>query len=124
MAERWFIPADLEFEVDGISHAGILDARDRAFDRKVKAAWSKAQKRVLADLKRFTAGLKLEAVRLGALERPLQNAVHTWIDSAFGDPAAYGGEIVGECYVQGLMDGEWWNAGSAKEQETRVFVIG
>jgi hypothetical protein len=78
----------------------------------------------LADLKRFTAGLKLEAVRLGALERPLQNAVHTWIEKTLGETAVeYGGGIVGECYVHGLMDGEWWNAGSAKEQEMRRFVI-
>jgi hypothetical protein len=104
-------------------YSRILEARGRAFNEETKAAWSKAQERVLVDWNGFVAGLSFEELGIGTCEGS-QNAVKTWIEKTLGETAVeYGGGIVGECYVHGLMDGEWWNAGSAKEQEMRTFVI-
>jgi hypothetical protein len=121
------MPPDLGNKVDSIDHTRILQARDRAFHKEIEAAWSKARERVLVDWNGLVAGLSFEELRIGTREGPLQNVLKTWIEKTLGETTVelleYGGEIVGECYVQGLMDGEWWNAGSAKEQEMRRFVI-
>jgi hypothetical protein len=122
-AERLLMPPDLGNKVDSIDHTRILQARDRAFDEAIKAAWQ-AEGPTFDDIERSVRELRWDVLEIGTWERPLQDLAETWTRTTLGEPAAYGGEIVGECYVQGLMDGEWWNAGSAKEQETRIFVIG
>jgi hypothetical protein len=125
MAKRVFMPPGSKSGDE--AYDSMLKARNRAFHEEIEAAWSKAQERVLVDWNGFVAGLSFEELRIGTREGPLQNVLKTWIEKTLGETTVelleYGGEIVGECYVQGLMDGEWWNAGSAKEQEMRTFVI-
>jgi hypothetical protein len=116
------MPPDLGNKVDSIDHTRILQARDREFDEAIKAAWQ-AEGPTFDDIERSVRELRWDVLEIGTWERPLQDLAETWTRTTLGEPAAYGGEIVGECYVQGLMDGEWWNAGSAKERKMRTFII-
>jgi hypothetical protein len=123
MAKRMVMPSGSELESEDEAYRSMLGDRDRAFHKEIEAAWSKARERVLVDWNGLVAGLSFEELGIGACEGS-QNVVKTWSEKTLGKTAAgYGGEIVGECYVQGLMDGEWWNAGSAKERKMRTFII-
>ena len=62
-----------------------------------------------------------ELDRVGWTE-PLHAAAEGWVQTWRREPA-YRGEVIGECYIQGLMDGEWRSGDQAKEQETKVFVF-
>ncbi|KAK4249828.1 hypothetical protein C7999DRAFT_29697 [Corynascus novoguineensis] len=55
--------------------------------------------------------------------QPLEDALKHWNEKCIGVKNAYGGEVIGECYVQGLMEGEWWDSERAEEQESEVFII-
>ncbi|KAL2132242.1 hypothetical protein VTI74DRAFT_4065 [Chaetomium olivicolor] len=55
--------------------------------------------------------------------RSFQRALEAWADRRIGTTRAYGGEVIGECYIQGLMDGEWWNSNETKSQSSSIFII-
>jgi hypothetical protein len=67
-------------------YSRILEARGRAFNEETKAAWSKAQERVLVDWNGFVAGLSFEELGIGTCEGS-QNAVKTWIEKTLGETA-------------------------------------
>jgi hypothetical protein len=124
-AGRMLILPGLRFKFDPIDHPRAFHVLAKVRDEEVEAAWPKVQEQVLVSLERSVADLCFEGLGIGTWEKPLQNAVKTWTEKALGEPAAYGGEIVGECYVQGLMDGEWWSTSRRKKpHQTRTFFIG
>jgi hypothetical protein len=120
--KRVFRPPCLDPELAGHDHK-VLQARVVAFERAVDVVWAAAWEQAwTASSHLVPEAWSAELVR-GVGGQPLHEAVDSWIGKRVGTKAAYGGEIIGECYIQGLMDGEWWNASDGTEREAEVFII-
>jgi hypothetical protein len=104
-------------------HLKELVARNRAFQAVLDEVWPAAWAAVWASTKPRVARFWSGEIDRQVWSKPLQDGLTKWTDYWLSDGDAYVGEVVGECYVQGMMDGEWWSVDETRTQPTRLFVF-
>ena len=97
-----------------------VDERRSRFDAAFHAAWESTWSSVWNDSRHLAIELWSGELNREDWTESLYAAAEVWMQTWRREPA-YRGEVIGECYIQGLMDGEWWSGGQAKEQEAKVF---
>lgn len=99
-----------------------ISENERRLDAAFKAVWASAWSSVWNDSRHLVMELWSGELDRVDWTEPLHAAAEGWVQTWRREPA-YRGEVIGECYIQGLMDGEWRSGGQAKEQEIKVFVF-
>jgi hypothetical protein len=98
-------------------------ARNRGFQAALEEVWPAAWASVWASTRARASRLWSGEIGSRVWSKPLQDGLSSWTDTWMSDGGAYVGEVVGECYVQGMMDGEWWSVDETRTQPTRLFVF-
>jgi hypothetical protein len=101
----------------------VLQARVVAFERAVDLVWAAAWEQAWTASSHLVPEAWSGKLLRGAGSQPFYEAVDSWIERRIGTNAGYRGEIIGECYIQGLMDGEWWNAHDGTGRGAEVFIV-
>jgi hypothetical protein len=88
------------------------------FDAAWTAAWTQSWKALRITSQAWWPREISEAVRSQALRQAAERFAR------LGNSQPYGAKVIGECYIQGLMDGEWWSGDEAKKmQPTQMFLV-
>ncbi len=118
--------ANLRFEISiGQNTGARMSVDERRLDAAFKAVWASAWSSVWDDSRHLV--MELWSGELDKLDRvswtePLHAAAEGWVQTWRREPV-YRGEVIGQCYIQGLMEGEWWSGNQATEEEVKILVI-